>query len=104
MSDVRLVMNAGSSSLKFAAYTDAFAAPVLKGSVTGIGRAPEFRATGAQADALGVLTSDATHDEIVHRVLEWLTAHPDFGEISAVGHRVVPVSYTHLTLPTTPYV
>ena len=51
MSDVQLVMNAGSSSLKFAAYTAKTDKPVLKGKVSGIGRAPEFSATGAQADA-----------------------------------------------------
>lgn len=89
MSDVQLVMNAGSSSLKFAAYLAKADKPVLKGKVTGIGRAPEFSATGAQADALGALTPDTAHGEVVQRVLGWLTAHPEFGNIKAVGHRVV---------------
>ena len=89
MSDVLLVMNAGSSSLKFAAYTAMGDKPVLKGKVSGIGRAPEFSATGAQADALGKLTPDTAHDEVVQRVLGWLTAHPEFGDVTAVGHRVV---------------
>lgn len=89
MSDVYLVMNAGSSSLKFAAYQDGSDAPVLKGKVTGIGRAPEFSATDSQPDALGALAPDTSHDEVVQRVLGWLTAHPDFGEVRAVGHRVV---------------
>ena len=89
MSDVQLVMNAGSSSLKFAAYTAKTDKPVLKGKVSGIGRAPEFSATGAQADALGELTPDTTHAEVVQRVLGWLTAHPEFGDVRAVGHRVV---------------
>lgn len=89
MSDVQLVMNAGSSSLKFAVYSGADDAPVMRGKVAGIGRAPEFRATGAQENALGKLTADTPHDEVVQRVLGWLTAHPEFGEITAVGHRVV---------------
>jgi acetate kinase len=89
MSDIQLVMNAGSSSLKFAAYEAGHHKPVLKGKVSGIGRAPEFSATGAQPDALGELTPDTVHDEIVQRVLGWLTAHPEFGAITAVGHRVV---------------
>ncbi|SFR65096.1 acetate/propionate family kinase [Litoreibacter janthinus] len=89
MTDVQLVMNAGSSSLKFAAYTAKGDKPVLKGKVAGIGRAPEFSATGAQPDALGELTPDTPHDEVVQRVLGWLTAHPEFGDIKAVGHRVV---------------
>jgi acetate kinase len=82
-------MNAGSSSLKFAAYLAKADKPVLKGKVTGIGRAPEFSATGAQADALGALTPDTAHGEVVQRVLGWLTAHPEFENIKAVGHRVV---------------
>lgn len=89
MSDVLLVMNAGSSSLKFAAYGAGSDAPVMKGKVTGIGRAPEFSATDADGDGLGTLTPDTPHDEVVQRVLGWLTAHPGFGEITAVGHRVV---------------
>lgn len=89
MSNVQLVMNAGSSSLKFAVYTAKDDTPILRGKVSGIGRAPEFKATGAQADALGALTPDTPHDEVVQRVLGWLTAHPEFGDITAVGHRVV---------------
>lgn len=89
MSDVYLVMNAGSSSLKFAAYTLGAEQPVLKGKVSGIRRAPEFSATDSQPDALGALTPETSHDEVVQRVLGWLTAHPEFGEIVAVGHRVV---------------
>ncbi|WP_298262187.1 acetate/propionate family kinase [uncultured Litoreibacter sp.] len=89
MSDIQLVLNAGSSSLKFAAYSNAQDAPVLKGKVSGIGRAPEFSATGASADALGDMTPATPHDEIVQRVLGWLTTHAEFGEITAVGHRVV---------------
>ncbi|MEP3348249.1 MAG: acetate/propionate family kinase [Litoreibacter sp.] len=89
MADVQLVMNAGSSSLKFSAYASHENDPILKGKVTGIGRAPEFSATGAQADALGELTPETPHGEIVQRVLGWLTAHPEFGDIRAVGHRVV---------------
>ncbi|SDX62696.1 acetate/propionate family kinase [Litoreibacter albidus] len=89
MPDVRLVMNAGSSSLKFAVYTSGADVPVMNGKVTGIGRAPEFSATNAQPDALGALTPETPHDEVVQRVLGWLTAHPEFGHITAVGHRVV---------------
>jgi len=89
MSDVDLVMNAGSSSLKFAAYGAGSDVPVMKGKVAGIGRAPEFSATGSQPDALGVLTPETGHDEVVQKVLGWLTAHPDFGDVRAVGHRVV---------------
>ena len=41
MSDVILVLNAGSSSVKFAVYpSGANAAPLIRGKIAGIGRDP----------------------------------------------------------------
>lgn len=90
MTDVTLVLNAGSSSLKFACYGEN-TTPVLKGKVAGLGRAPEFGLTGVPPDpqALGGLTAETSHEDVVQRVLGWLTSYPDFGDVRAVGHRVV---------------
>ncbi len=90
MTNVTLVLNAGSSSLKFACYGEDTTL-VLKGKVASLGRDPEFGLTGVRAEpqALGELTAETSHEEVVQRVLGWLTSHPDFGDVIAVGHRVV---------------
>ena len=85
-----LVINAGSSSLKFGVYPGSGSiAPVLRGKVAGIGRAPELSGDGIAPDALGPLDPALVHEQIVHRLLNWLSDNPDLGEITAVGHRVV---------------
>ena len=52
MTDAILVLNAGSSSLKFAVYPAATGDAILKGKVAGIGTDPVFSATDAQGLSL----------------------------------------------------
>ena len=60
---------------------------------------------GIEAIPLGVKTtkpkrsSTTPESAVVHAVKQWAKDKPDVYIV-----RVVPVSYTHLTLPTTPYV
>jgi acetate kinase len=90
MHDAILVINAGSSSLKFALFpATADETPILKGKVAGIGRAPELSGKGINPDALGPLDPALVHEQVVHRLLTWLSERPEVGDIIAVGHRVV---------------
>jgi acetate kinase len=97
-----LTINAGSSSLKFAAFASA-AEPVLllRGSIEGIGVAPRF----AAEDAAGVKLAGppgelrvASHGDAIARFLDWLPTQgglvqggPAQGGLAlqVAGHRVV---------------
>jgi acetate kinase len=96
MSDAILVLNAGSSSLKFAVFLtgDDTLALHQRGHVENLHSAPHFAAYDVQSNLVvehrwdGVAELD--YVEAVHYVLDWLrreslAAH----EIRAVGHRVV---------------
>ena len=90
MRDAILVMNAGSSSLKFALFpVQDDNTAILQGKVSGIGRAPELSGKGIDPNALGPLDPALVHEQIVHRLLNWLSERPEIGDIKAVGHRVV---------------
>lgn len=90
MNDAVLVVNAGSSSLKFALYPATGSdEPLIKGKVAGIGRAPELSGKGIDPDALGPLDPSLVHEQVVHRLLTWLSELSTVGDIVAVGHRVV---------------
>lgn len=95
MSDLVLTLNAGSSSIKFGVFPRrAGAAPLIRGKITGIGRAPAFSAHGPGGDGmekgdLADIAHDAGHEALVARLLDWLEAHQGDGALVAVGHRVV---------------
>ncbi len=96
MTGAILVLNAGSSSLKFAVYPDApgTSAALLRGKIAGIGTAPVFSATDGQGRALppGTLMplhSGQGHDALIPALLDWLKTHPGGDAITAAGHRVV---------------
>jgi acetate kinase len=92
MPDRVLVLNAGSSSLKFGLYSLAGADPVLerRGQIAGIGAGPSFRAVDA---AGAVIAGDGdmggrlpgSHDAALAFLLDWL----DAGDLVGAGHRVV---------------
>lgn len=79
-----VVLNTGSSSLKFAAYPMAPEAPaLLSGEVEGIGASPKLR-MGGQDRTVSAGTP--------HEAMEALAALPDgplHGDIAAFGHRIV---------------
>lgn len=86
MSRAVLVINAGSSSIKFAVFTLA-AGPVLlrRGQVEAIGDSPRFRVTGEAEQAVEA----ADHDAALAHILDWLDVHLGDVTLAAAGHRVV---------------
>jgi len=95
LSDVLLVVNAGSSSIKFSVYAveGGVAALALRyrGQVDGLGARPRFTAHGAGGDELAAqaLGTDANHDDALRTILEWIEAQTAGTDVVAAGHRVV---------------
>lgn len=92
MTPVILVLNVGSSSIKFATYAAAGdEAPTLRGKIAGIGTAPEFSVveSGADAATFGSISVDEGQEGLTSRLLQWLESETAPGTIVAVGHRVV---------------
>lgn len=94
--DVILVINSGSSSLKFALYPiqDDANKPLLSGSVSGIGVKPELKAKMAgepleNQAPFEHIPDDATHGWLIKELLERLyKKYTQFTPV-AVGHRMV---------------
>jgi acetate kinase len=88
-----LVLNAGSSSLKFAAYTLESATPLERfaGQVEGLGAQARFTAHNAAGTTLAstVLPEPASHAQAVAAVIAWLEHALEGTRVAAVGHRVV---------------
>ena len=90
-----LVLNAGSSSIKFALYPAAPAsdedAAAYHGEIEGIGHALHLLVRDARRKSLADRAVDgpATHQQGLSALLEWLSAHADSMDIAAAGHRVV---------------
>ncbi len=95
-----LVLNSGSSSLKFAVYTvdDATGkrepARRLRGQITGLGATPHFRVT--DADGNTIASGDPANgargfdqDDAFDFLLDWLDCEPVGQALHAAGHRVV---------------
>jgi acetate kinase len=95
LSDALLVVNAGSSSIKFSVFTVSSdpASPALRyrGEVDGLGAHPRFTARGAAGEALGAETlgAGARHDHALGKILEWIEARTAGTAVVAAGHRVV---------------
>jgi acetate kinase len=96
MGDAILILNAGSSSLKFSVYAVPQAGePILdvKGQIEGIGTRPRLVARPARES--GPATHDLSpseagdHAGALDRVAHWLQAHYAGTKLLAVGHRVV---------------
>lgn len=97
MTDGFLVLNAGSSSLKFAVYvaasdqSDGLAA-VLHGSVAGVGQRPSFKAFDAAGQPVPdtVLTGrEGGHADVLARILNWIESDDRDLTLVAAGHRIV---------------
>ncbi len=99
MHDVMLVLDSGSSSLKFAVYEMAAeSAPLSRlahGQVEGLGTHPHFTtfdAEGNELDNSQLPSEDSAnpHEQAMGTVLSWLQAHRDgTHRLVAAGHRVV---------------
>jgi acetate kinase len=98
MTDVVLVINAGSSSVKFAAFSE-LSQPVpvrlAHGQVDGIGDAARLRVWSHDGAVLEdqpmTLATDPEqkHDDALAQVFGWLARHAGDRHLLAVGHRVV---------------
>jgi acetate kinase len=97
--DAVLVLNAGSSSIKFSMFAVQRRGPQLalryRGQIEGIGTDPRFSAADAEgrrlvAERLGDRGLDgADHEAALSVLLDWIGGHTDELSLAAVGHRVV---------------
>jgi acetate kinase len=88
-----LVLNAGSSSIKFAVYSaTASLDRLLHGEIEGIGTAPNFRAHDDQGLGLSAppaIEANTSVHELIQDLLDWIEHYLGGCNILAVGHRVV---------------
>ena len=97
MNNYLLVINAGSSSIKFAIYQQDASSTHLSadaaGQIEGIGSQPGFTVKRADGAVLveRTLPVDETrdHTDAINIILSWLWAYFEEGTLLAVGHRVV---------------
>ncbi|HSO05774.1 MAG TPA: acetate/propionate family kinase [Pelomicrobium sp.] len=96
MSDAVLVLNAGSSSIKFSLFTLPNGGDLtaeVSGQVEGIGTAPRFKAKDARGATLADETlppqEHATHAACLRFLGEWLRHQSAGLRLLGVGHRVV---------------
>jgi len=95
MDDVILVLNAGSSSIKFSLFVNRADELNLKlrGQIEGIYSAPRFIAKDAAGTEVGSRTWDEGarlgHDGAMDYLIEFLRTHQGNNLLVAVGHRVV---------------
>ncbi|MCA0432400.1 MAG: acetate kinase [Proteobacteria bacterium] len=86
MSKSILVLNAGSSSLKFALFDARAMDERLRGQVSGIGSMPRLESGTARIE----LPKDMRYGESLPRVLGWLEQQGiQGGDVCGVGHRIV---------------
>jgi len=89
-----LIINAGSSSIKFAFFDVETLSELVKGQIDGIGSAAAFRAKSPDLkidEQLQWLLEDAPqdHSAALQWLIEWLGQTMVGVQVSAVGHRVV---------------
>ncbi|HEY8009291.1 MAG TPA: acetate/propionate family kinase [Methylocella sp.] len=95
MTDNILILNAGSSSIKFSLYPVSKNAigetPLCEGAIDGIGHAAHFHATAAQKDTLidTSLGEASTHEAALAALMRWLEQGFTANHLRAAGHRVV---------------
>ncbi len=87
MGDALLVLNAGSSSVKFSLFALEDAAPrlELKGQIEGLPDAAHFKAPGAEQR----WDEPLAHEQATDFLLEWIEQRMQGRRLAAVGHRVV---------------
>jgi acetate kinase len=92
MTDAILVLNAGSSSLKFAVFERRDQLPLLaKGGVSSLPDKPSLKVWSAGASKIERALGDGPLDirAAVARVVEEIRSQDYFADIRAVGHRIV---------------
>jgi acetate kinase len=95
MADALLVLNAGSSSIKFSVFAESGGELrlVFRGQIEGLYTAPAFSATNAAGESLGKLSWEKGtrlgHEGGVSHIVDFLREHRENYRLVAVGHRVV---------------
>ena len=96
VSEAIIVVNAGSTSLKFGAYAvdPSRSLPLLcRGEIDSMERDPHFSVTNAAGKQLGVREwgegSAIDQKTALHFVITWLEANLGDSKVIAAGHRVV---------------
>jgi acetate kinase len=95
MSDAILVLNAGSSSIKFSLFKGHESPSrqnlICEGACEGIGHRVHFTAKDAGGASLvdQQLAQGATHDDALAALLRWIEQHFHDDRLIAAGHRVV---------------
>lgn len=94
MTDAILVINAGSSSIKFAGYTDTGTAePELigKGQVEGLRTEARFECANAAGERVADhrWSEPLSHAAALDYIIEWLEENAPHIKVTAAGHRVV---------------
>jgi acetate kinase len=95
VSDVILILNAGSSSIKFSVFPGhqrpSRQGIICEGECEGIGHRVHFTAKDRTGVSLvdEVLTEAATHEDALAALLRWLEDHFLANQLVAAGHRVV---------------
>jgi acetate kinase len=97
-----IVINAGSTSVKFAAYQGDHADSldlICRGQVEGIGSTPKFSAKNAKGQVVDTRAWDSAQsldrERALGFVIKWLENHEKDLKIVAVGHRVVQGGLAH---------
>jgi acetate kinase len=96
MNDATLVINTGSSSIKFAVFLNTKASALFRcvsGSIQGIGDQAAFSVTsvkpGPQEQVSKTTLSAADHAQALQYILDWLASKTSDLNLLAAGHRVV---------------
>lgn len=91
MADALLVLNAGSSSLKFSLFASEPIDVRLHGEIEGIGGAANFFARDSRETTLGERrwSESLGHNEALEFLLDFLPSASAYDRLAAVGHRVV---------------
>lgn len=96
MTDVLLVLNAGSSSIKFSVFEHTGGREptlVFGGQIEGLYTTPRFKAENARGETIGTFRwsegARLGHEGGVTHIADFLRAHRENYRLVAVGHRVV---------------
>ncbi len=97
MIDALLVLNTGSSSLKFQAFARETLDQLIAGKVLGIGSAAVFQADMQDQPQLQRRLSRSDHESALAEVINHIDRHDENWRLNAIVHRVVHggVEFTH---------
>ena len=90
-----LTLNAGSSSLKFAAFhfdNSSKLDPLASGEIEGLGTGAakgRIKTVRGETAEIGLARSGADHDAAMAAILDWLRKSGDDRSVAAIGHRIV---------------